>query len=173
MPTSLRTRSYPSELVAQAQREARAAPLYPSPNIRRPNGPEQRQDPWVPPTEPEPKPFRVLGIQKELLKLPESRKERQERGTQYPQSCIRSLRENSETTAHRTFLNKTLQPFPGTSHWPRPCLLSPTHTKLHRLPGFASLSKKKNTHTKSEDLQYKLLWGWKAPEHWKTLKQTP
>lgn len=90
---------------AQAQRKARAAPLHPSPNIRKPNGPEQRQDPWDPPPEPKRQPFHILETKKELLKLPESRKARQERGTQHLQPCTRSLRENSETTAHRAFLN--------------------------------------------------------------------
>lgn len=56
----------------------------PSPNTRRLTAPEQRQDPWDPPLELKPLPFRVPATEKSLLKIPESRKERQEEGTPIP-----------------------------------------------------------------------------------------
>jgi hypothetical protein len=112
--TSPRTRSHPlGARRAGAKGGASNLSLAPPPTPGGKTAPEQRQDPWDPPPELNPQPFLVLATQKRLLKLLESRKARQERSTPYPQPRTRSLRENSETPARRTFRHCAFRPFPG------------------------------------------------------------
>lgn len=83
--TSPRTRSYPlGARRASAKEGESSTSLAPPPTTGGQTAPEQRQDPWDPPLELKPLSFRVPATEKSLLKLPESRKVRQEEGTPIP-----------------------------------------------------------------------------------------
>lgn len=80
--TSPRTRSYPLRVHrASAKGGASSTSLAPPPTPGGQTAPKQRQDPWDPPLELKLLVFRVPETDKSLMKLPESRKAREEEGT--------------------------------------------------------------------------------------------
>ncbi|XP_037360037.1 nascent polypeptide-associated complex subunit alpha, muscle-specific form-like [Talpa occidentalis] len=99
--TSPRTRSNPlGARRAGARGGASSTSLAPPPTPGGQTAPEQRQDPWDPPLELKPPPFRVPAAEKSLLKVPESRKAEQKGSThQFPRPHTRSRRENCESNA--------------------------------------------------------------------------
>lgn len=135
--TSSRTRSYPlGDRRASAKGGASSTSLAPPPTPGGQTAPELRQDPWDPPLELKPLPFRVPATEKCLLKLPESRVTRQEGGTPIPPASHTKPSWNLWNLCPRAFSTEPATFSLGLLAGPAPAEPSPTHVGFRSPQGF-------------------------------------